>query len=121
MPDPVTVAIAEVTLRRALVAFRAVSVAVTARSGVDDALALARRSQAEITDALAVHVGARPPFLRVREAASIAGVTAQTIREWVERGWLPAAKLPGGFRIHRNDLHVLLGDATLKTPEAPRG
>ena len=52
-------------------------------------------------------------WLLVREAAAIARVTPPTIVEWIHRGVLAAARVPGGYRIHRDALEALLGARTV--------
>ncbi len=44
-------------------------------------------------------------LLSTFEVAKIVGVHHQTVNSWVRKGWLPAARTPGGHRrIHREDL-----------------
>jgi len=38
------------------------------------------------------------PLLSTSEAAEILGVTSQTIRNWDDRGTLPAVRTPKGYR-----------------------
>lgn len=54
--------------------------------------------------------------LLAREAAVLARVTPETIREWIRRGTLPAARVPGGYRIDRADLDALLSRRAVESP-----
>ena len=38
------------------------------------------------------------------EAAQLVGVSARTIRRWIQQGWLPSIDGPNGQRIHPGDL-----------------
>lgn len=38
-------------------------------------------------------------FCSTGEAAQVFGVTQQTVRNWVDRGWLPGSRLEGGHRM----------------------
>jgi excisionase family DNA binding protein len=38
------------------------------------------------------------PYVSIAEVATAFDVTQQTIRNWVDRGWLPADRSPGGTR-----------------------
>jgi excisionase family DNA binding protein len=47
-------------------------------------------------------------LLTVSEVASEFHVTAQTIRNWIDHGVLPAARVGRGYRIRREDVDALL-------------
>jgi excisionase family DNA binding protein len=51
------------------------------------------------------------PFLTVPEVAARLDVTAQTIRNWIERGTLPAYRVGRAFRVRREDVDELLARA----------
>ena len=65
---------------------------------------------------MATHTASSSPFLLAREAAQIARVTPATLRGWIEVGVLPAARLPGGYRVARADLDALLTRRAVTTP-----
>ena len=50
-------------------------------------------------------------LLTVAEVAPDLQVTPQTIRNWIERGVLAAARIGRGYRIRREDIHELLARA----------
>lgn len=52
-----------------------------------------------------------PPLLTVPQVAQEFQVTAQTIRNWIDQGVLPAVRVGQGFRIARTDVDALLGRA----------
>lgn len=45
-----------------------------------------------------------PEYLRVRDVAQKLGVSAFTVRQWINDDKLDALRLPGGWRIHPDDL-----------------
>lgn len=50
------------------------------------------------------------PYVSVREAAEILGMTKCTVYRWIKRGWLLAHTLPNGeFRISRTELQNAIG------------
>jgi excisionase family DNA binding protein len=51
-------------------------------------------------------------LLTVSQVASQLQVTPQTIRNWIEHGVLPAARVGRGFRIRRGDVDELLAHAS---------
>jgi excisionase family DNA binding protein len=55
-------------------------------------------------------------LLTVPQVASAFQVTAQTIRNWIDHGTLPAVRVGRAFRVRREDV-----DALLDTEFAPRG
>jgi excisionase family DNA binding protein len=55
------------------------------------------------------------PLLTVSEVASEFQVTAQTIRNWIEHGVLPATRVGRGYRIRREDLDALLTRANAQS------
>jgi excisionase family DNA binding protein len=54
---------------------------------------------------------ARQPLLTVTEVAEEFQVTTQTIRNWIDGGALPAAKIGRAFRVRREDVDELLARA----------
>jgi excisionase family DNA binding protein len=54
-------------------------------------------------------------LITTKDVADICAVSERTVRDWAQRGLLPAARLPGGARrFRRADAMVML------TPERPR-
>jgi excisionase family DNA binding protein len=51
------------------------------------------------------------PLLTVTEVAEEFQVTTQTIRNWIEGGALPAAKIGRSYRLRREDVDSLLARA----------
>jgi excisionase family DNA binding protein len=51
-------------------------------------------------------------LLTVSQVAEQLQVTAQTIRNWIDGGVLPAARIGRGFRIRRQDVDELLARAS---------
>ena len=51
---------------------------------------------------------AEPKLLTVPQVAEEFQVTAQTIRNWIESGTLPAARIGRAFRVRREDVDALL-------------
>jgi excisionase family DNA binding protein len=70
-----------------------------------------------------------PPLLTVAQVAAGFQVTAQTIRNWIDQGVLPAVRVGRGFRIARPDVDALLDRAkaeseslaTQRDPWTPQG
>jgi excisionase family DNA binding protein len=58
---------------------------------------------------------ARTPLLTVTEVAAEFQVTAQTIRNWLEHGVLPATRIGPGYRIRREDVDALLTRASAES------
>ena len=54
----------------------------------------------------------RTVLLTVPEVAAIFQVTAQTIRNWIDHGTLPAVRVGRAFRIRRQDVDALLDRAS---------
>jgi excisionase family DNA binding protein len=52
-----------------------------------------------------------PPLLTVPQLAAEFQVTAQTIRNWIDQGVLPAVRVGRAFRIRRADVDALLDRA----------
>jgi excisionase family DNA binding protein len=52
------------------------------------------------------------PLLTVSQVAAEFQVTAQTIRNWIEQGVLPAVRVGRGYRIRREDVDALLTRAS---------
>jgi excisionase family DNA binding protein len=52
-----------------------------------------------------------PPLLTVPQVAEEFQVTAQTIRNWIDQGVLPAVRIGRAFRIRRADVDGLLDRA----------
>ena len=53
-----------------------------------------------------------PPLLTVPEVAAEFQVTAQTIRNWIDQGLLPAVRVGRGYRIRRADVDELMTRAS---------
>jgi excisionase family DNA binding protein len=51
-------------------------------------------------------------LLTVPQVAAELQVTAQTIRNWIDHGTLPAVRVGRAFRVHRGDLDALLERAS---------
>lgn len=58
-------------------------------------------------------------LLTISQAAEIIAVTDQTIRDYINKGKLPAKRLTRGLRIHPNDLEKLLKPAHPLTKPTP--
>jgi len=54
-------------------------------------------------------------LLTVSQVAEQLQVTAQTIRNWIDSGVLPAARIGRGFRIQRGDVDELLARADARS------
>jgi len=54
-------------------------------------------------------------LLTVSEVASEFQVTAQTIRNWIDHGALPAVRVGRGYRISRRDVDALLTRASAES------
>jgi excisionase family DNA binding protein len=48
------------------------------------------------------------PFLTAPEVAARLHVTAQTVRNWIDQGTLPAIRVGRAFRVNPRDVDVLL-------------
>jgi excisionase family DNA binding protein len=55
------------------------------------------------------------PLLTVSEVAAEFQVTAQTIRNWIDHGALPAVRIGRGYRIRREDVDALLTHASAES------
>ena len=55
---------------------------------------------------------ASQPLLTVSQVAEEFQVTTQTIRNWIDGGALPAAKIGRAFRVKREDVDELLASHT---------
>ena len=55
-------------------------------------------------------------LLTVPEVAAIFQVTAQTIRNWIDHGTLPAVRVGRAFRIRQQDVDALLERASADSP-----
>jgi len=55
---------------------------------------------------------AEPKLLTVPQVAAEFQVTAQTIRNWIDHGTLPAVRVGRAFRIKRQDVEALLERAS---------
>jgi excisionase family DNA binding protein len=53
-----------------------------------------------------------PKLLTVRPVAAEFQVTAQTIRNWIDHGTLPAVRVGRAFRVKRQDVEALLERAS---------
>jgi excisionase family DNA binding protein len=58
-------------------------------------------------------------FLTVAEIAEMLKLNQQTVRNWIDDGYLPAIRAGRRVRVLRSDLKQLLEDG--KTPSRPRG
>ncbi|HEX4035161.1 MAG TPA: helix-turn-helix domain-containing protein [Solirubrobacteraceae bacterium] len=52
------------------------------------------------------------PLLTVPQVAAQLQVTAQTIRNWIDHGTLPAVRIGRAFRVKRQDVEALLERAS---------
>jgi len=64
---------------------------------------------------LAVLPGPNDQLLTVSQVAEELQVTPQTIRNWIDGGLLPAARIGRGFRIRREDVDELLARASAQS------
>jgi excisionase family DNA binding protein len=64
---------------------------------------------------LAVLPAPNNQLLTVSQVAEQLQVTAQTIRNWIDSGVLPAARIGRGFRIRREDVDELLARANAQS------
>jgi len=62
--------------------------------------------------ALATLARPDPPLLTVPQVAAAFQVTAQTIRNWIDHGTLPAVRVGRAFRVRREDVDALLERAS---------
>ncbi|MGH2872937.1 MAG: helix-turn-helix domain-containing protein [Solirubrobacteraceae bacterium] len=56
-----------------------------------------------------------PPLLTVPQVAEAFQVTAQTIRNWIDQGVLPAVRVGRAFRIRPADVDALLDRASAES------
>ena len=56
------------------------------------------------------------PLLTVPQVAGEMQVTAQTIRNWIDHGTLPAVRIGRAFRVRREDVDALLQRASADSP-----
>jgi excisionase family DNA binding protein len=54
-------------------------------------------------------------LLTVPQVADELQVTAQTIRNWIDHGTLPAVRIGRGFRVRRSDVDELLDQAAAQS------
>jgi excisionase family DNA binding protein len=59
-------------------------------------------------------------YLTVAEVAGILKLNQQTVRNWIDRGELPALRVGRRVRILRTDFDALLENAGGKRPPPPR-
>ncbi len=59
-------------------------------------------------------------FLTVAEVAELLKLNKQTVRNWIDRGSLPALKVGRRVRIRRSDLARVLGDSPRSAHASPR-
>jgi excisionase family DNA binding protein len=64
---------------------------------------------------LAVLPAPNNQLLTVSQVAEQLQVTPQTIRNWIDGGALPAARIGRGFRIRRDDVDELLASASAES------
>jgi len=64
---------------------------------------------------LAVLPGPNDQLLTVSQVAEELQVTPQTIRNWIDGGLLPAARIGRGFRMRREDVDELLARASAQS------
>jgi len=76
-----------------------------------------------LLDELRVATGAPPDELDTAEAARIAGVEPDTVRDWIKRRGLSARRPPGvrEHRILRADLMAFLANPSARRPSPARG
>lgn len=56
------------------------------------------------------------PLLTVPQVAAELQVTAQTIRNWIDHGTLPAVRIGRAYRVRRADVDALLDRASADSP-----
>ena len=61
---------------------------------------------------MAVLARADPQLLTVPQVATAFQVTAQTIRNWIDHGTLPAVRVGRAFRVRREDVDAFLERAS---------
>ena len=64
---------------------------------------------------MAVLPGPNDQLLTVSQVAEELQVTPQTIRNWIDGGVLPAARIGRGFRIRREDVDELLARSSAQS------
>jgi excisionase family DNA binding protein len=60
-------------------------------------------------------------FLTVAEVAELLKLNQQTVRNWIDQGFLPALKVGRRVRIRRSDLERVLQDGATRTGKAAVG
>jgi excisionase family DNA binding protein len=55
-------------------------------------------------------------FLTVAEVAELLKLNQQTVRNWIDRGYLPALHVGRRVRIRRSDLEQLLEESRIQPP-----
>jgi excisionase family DNA binding protein len=63
----------------------------------------------------------QPEYLKVSEIARRLDVTPQSVREWIDKGLLPAVKLERGYRVRRADLEAWLHRERAGEPASSEG
>jgi excisionase family DNA binding protein len=86
------------------------------------ARAVKREVQAAVED-LRRAAAAPDDLLDTAQAAEVAAVSTETIRDWIARRGLPAHRPPGGkeYRIRRADLVAFLASPTARRPPPAGG
>ncbi|OAI39389.1 hypothetical protein AYO39_02940 [Actinobacteria bacterium SCGC AG-212-D09] len=59
-------------------------------------------------------------FLTVAEVAQLLKLNQQTVRNWIDRGYLPAFHVGRRVRIRRSDLEQLLEKSRIQPPRESR-
>src|SRR5689334_13464255 len=76
----------------------------------------ARILQRLVSDAARPIVQKRMQTLSVHQVATVFDVTDQTVRNWVDRGWMPAERFPAGIGPRRIPRSVLASASALSRP-----